>query len=140
MSSFLSEATHFSTEEIAHHLVKIQRSLFRVAGQLASRDVDYVEPIEEEDVQSLTDLVHRYESEVKLDGFVIPGSTVSSSKLDICRTVARRAERRVIALSRTEKVESVLLKYINRLSDLLFMFARYEEYRAGKIVYKRDIK
>jgi len=140
LSSFLSEATHFSTEEIAHHLVKIQRSLFRVAGQLASRDVDYVEPIEEEDVQSLTDLVHRYESEVKLDGFVIPGSTVSSSKLDICRTVARRAERRVIALSRTEKVESVLLKYINRLSDLLFMFARYEEYRAGKIVYKRDIK
>ncbi len=140
LSSFLGEATHFSTEEVAYHLIKIQRSLFKAAGQLASKDVDYVEPIEEVDVQSITELVHRYESEVKLDGFVIPGSTVASSKLDICRSVARRAERRVIALSRTEKVDSLLLKYINRLSDLLFMFARYEEYKAGKIVYKRDIK
>jgi len=140
LSSFLGEAMHFSTEEVAHHLVMIQRSLFKAAGQLASKEVDYIEPIEEDDVQSLTELVHRYESELKLDGFVIPGSTVSSSKLDICRTVARRAERRIIALSRTEKVDRLLLKYINRLSDLLFMFARYEEYKAGKIVYKRDIK
>ena len=140
LSSFLGEAKHFSREEVAHHLVKIQRSLFKAAGQLASKDIDYLEPIEEADVQVLTDLVHRYESEVKLEGFVIPGSTVASSKLDICRTVARRAERRVIALSRTEKIDSVLLKYINRLSDLLFMLARYEEYKAGKIVYKRDVK
>jgi cob(I)alamin adenosyltransferase len=140
LSSFLGEATHFSTKEVAHYLVKIQRSLFKVVGQLASKDVDYVEPIEEADVQSLTELVHRYESEVRLDGFVIPGRTVASSKLDVCRTIARRAERRIISLSRSEKVDSVLLKYINRLSDLLFMFARYEEYKAGKIVYKRDIK
>jgi len=77
---------------------------------------------------------------VKLDGFVIPGSTIGSSKIDICRTVARRAERRIVALSRVETIDTTLLKYINRLSDLLFIFARYEEYKAGKIVYKKDIK
>jgi ATP:cob(I)alamin adenosyltransferase len=139
LSSFLGEAKHFVSEEIGRHIVSIQRFLFKLAGKLASRDMQYVEPIVENDIVAITELVHEFESVVKLDGFVIPGSTIGSSKIDICRTVARRAERRIVALSRVETIDTTLLKYINRLSDLLFIFARYEEYKAGKIVYKKDI-
>ena len=140
LSSFLGEAKHHVSEEVADQIVSIQRFLFRVTGHLASRDVKYVEPVEESDVQKLTEMIHKYESVVRLDGFVIPGSTIASSKLDICRTVARRAERRILTLSKNEHVDSVIVKYVNRLSDLLFILARYEEYRAGKIVYKRDVE
>lgn len=137
LSSFLGEAKHFVSEEIACHIVSLQRFLFKVAGQLASRDMQYAEPIVETDIVAITELIHEFESVVKLEGFVIPGSTIGSSKIDICRTIARRAERRVIALSRVEEIDASLLKYINRLSDLLFVFARYEEFKVGKIVYKK---
>ncbi|OQY09783.1 MAG: cobalamin adenosyltransferase, partial [Marinitoga sp. 4572_148] len=72
---------------------------------------------------------------VQLKGFVITGSTIQSAKLDICRTIVRRAERRIISLSKHEKVNDYLKKYINRLSDLLFIMARFEEYLVDKIEY-----
>ncbi|MCX8058569.1 MAG: ATP:cob(I)alamin adenosyltransferase, partial [Spirochaetes bacterium] len=67
---------------------------------------------------------------------VIPGSTVGSAKLDICRTIARRAERLIVKLSKEEKVDSNIISYVNRLSDLLYILARYEEFKNGKLKYK----
>jgi ATP:cob(I)alamin adenosyltransferase len=60
---------------------------------------------------------------------------VQSAKLDIARTVARRAERRIVTLARDSEVSPALRKYVNRLSDLLFVLARWEEAGEGKIVY-----
>jgi cob(I)alamin adenosyltransferase len=60
-------------------------------------------------------------------GFIVPGKNAASAKLDIARAVCRRAERRLVALSRQETVPPRLSRYMNRLSDLLFMLARAEE-------------
>ena len=62
-----------------------------------------------------------------LKGFVIPGNTPGSAKLDICRSVTRRGERRIISLAKENEVNKLLIKYVNRLSDLLFIMARLEE-------------
>jgi ATP:cob(I)alamin adenosyltransferase len=116
----------------------LQEDLFRVAGSLATRaEAGYVQPLCADDVDRVTGWVHELEAAVPLTGFVIPGSTVSSAKLDICRTVCRRAERRMVALGRRESLGDHLGRFINRLSDLLFMIARYEEAAAGAIRYKR---
>ncbi|HOH46964.1 MAG TPA: ATP:cob(I)alamin adenosyltransferase, partial [Candidatus Cloacimonadota bacterium] len=84
----------------------------------------------------LTDRVHYYEDKLNLQGFVVPGSLPESAKLDVCRTIARRAERRIIALSRKEEVPELLLSFVNRLSDYFFILARTVEALSGAIVYK----
>ncbi len=140
LNSFLAEAKHHTCEEVSRYILSVQRFLFKVGGQLASKDVQYVEPVSEEDVEKLTKSVHYFEEIVGLKGFVIPGSTIASAKLDICRTIARRAERRIIALSRLEKVPGPVRKYINRLSDFLYIIARYEEFKEKKLLYKNDVE
>ncbi|MCK9165122.1 MAG: ATP:cob(I)alamin adenosyltransferase, partial [Candidatus Cloacimonas sp.] len=71
--------------------------------------------------------VYLLEKNLHFDGFVIPGGTPVSAKLDICRTVARRAERRIITFSHKEHIAPELLSYVNRLSDFLFALARFLE-------------
>lgn len=66
---------------------------------------------------------------------MIPGSIVVSARLDICRTIARRAEREIITLARKEEVAPEILQYINRLSDFFFILARTLEAEAGAIKY-----
>ena len=79
------------------------------------------------DPERLAALVHGLEEQYPMRGFVVPGKNAASAKLDIARTVCRRAERRLIALSLEETVPPLLCRYMNRLSDLLFMLARAEE-------------
>lgn len=135
LNSHLGEAKHFvKSKEIFGIIEQLQRELFNVAGQLATKDKEYIESVKQSHVDHLTDMVHQFEKQVELSGFVIPGSTVSSAKLDICRTVARRAERIVIALSKKEMVQELVIQYLNRLSDLLYIMARVEE--VGKIKFK----
>ncbi|MBL6964161.1 MAG: cob(I)yrinic acid a,c-diamide adenosyltransferase [Bacteroidetes bacterium] len=138
LNSFIGEAKHFvETKSIFSQLEEIQNDLFRLAGQLASKDKLFVEPLLDVDVEKLTAWVHAYEKEVILDGFVIPGSTLSSAKLDICRTIARRAERVIIGLQQNEDIPEILIQYINRLSDLLYIMARKEEQLKDKIQKKK---
>ena len=140
LNSFLGEAKHYvETKPIFEQIEIIQNDLFRVAGQLASKDKLFVEPIEEDDVETITNWVHLFEKEVKLTGFVIPGSTLSSAKLDICRTIARRAERVIIGIQQNESIPENLIQYVNRLSDLLFIMARKEEQIKDKIQKKKWI-
>jgi len=138
LNSFLGDARRVvKTEKTAGIIDELQEDLFRVAGTLATRgEALYVQPILDEDVERLTDWVHELEAAVPLKGFVIPGSTEASARLDICRTVCRRAERRAVALSRIENVDGNARRFINRLSDLLFMLARFEESAEGAIRYK----
>lgn len=137
LNSFLGDAKHYvELDEIKKIIEEVQDDLFKLAGELASLSKEYVKPIKDEDIERITSYVHKYENEVKLKGFVIPGSTIGSAKLDICRTIARRAERLIVKLNNEEPTDSNVLKYINRLSDLLFILARYEEYKQGKLKYK----
>jgi len=139
LNSFLGDARHaLKTERAAAVVDAVQEDLFRVAGSLATRgDSPYAQPLCDDDVERLTGLVYGLEKDVPLSGFVLPGSTPASAKLDICRTVCRRAERRIVALARLEAVDPPTRRYVNRLADLLFMLARWEEQEAGAIRFKK---
>jgi cob(I)alamin adenosyltransferase len=137
LNSMISEAKHLvKSEKVKTIIVEIQNDLFRIAGALASIG-EYAHPVTETDVERLTDYVHEFENEVELTGFVIPGNTIQSAKLDVCRTVARRAERRILSLAEQEYVPEPARKYMNRLSDLIFMLARFEEKKENKLELKK---
>ena len=63
--------------------------------------------------------------------FILPGGTEAAARLHVARTVCRRAERRIVALARVARVDSAIVQYVNRLSDLLFTYARLANRRAG---------
>ena len=67
-----------------------------------------------------------------INSFILPGGSESSTYLHIARTVTRRAERKVVALSKKEKINPVTIIYLNRLSDLLFVLARYTNNKGKK--------
>jgi cob(I)alamin adenosyltransferase len=118
----------------------VQRFLFRVGGQLASKDVQYIEPVSEEDVEKA------YERRPSLRGDRWPQRIRDSREHGrLCEAghmqndSQESRERRIIALSRLEKVPDPVRKYINRLSDFLYILARYEEFKEKKLLYKNDI-
>jgi cob(I)alamin adenosyltransferase len=97
--------------------------------------------IQETDIKWMEDVIDKYEAELKpLTHFIIPGGCESSALLNISRTVCRRAERRIVELKRKEEIERELTKYINRLSDLLFVLSRVENKRQGisDTIWKAD--
>jgi ATP:cob(I)alamin adenosyltransferase len=131
LDSFLGEAKHHVPEEMFEIIERIQAQLYDLMAEIASRG-KYTK-VGDEEVRWLEGLIHRYEEEVQLRVFVLPGSTVGSAKLDVCRAVARRAERKVAKLALDYGFGSSALAYLNRLSDLLFIMARAIEKRAGKL-------
>jgi cob(I)alamin adenosyltransferase len=136
LSSALGLARHAARlPEVLEAIERIQRDLVRAGGELASRGQAFSSPILPEDEEGITRLVEELELRVPLSGFVLPGMTEASAGLDLARTIARRAERRIVALARDAEVGEPLRRYVNRLSDLLFMLARAEEAAEGKIAY-----
>ena len=137
LDALIGEAKHhIDNNPIVELLSGIQNNLYRVMGQLATMDASYPYPICVKEVEQITDTIHSYEDKLNLKGFVIPGSSIPSAKLDICRTVARRAERRIIALSHETELAAELHGYVNRLSDLFFILARSVENELGVLTYK----
>ena len=81
---------------------------------------------------ALEDSIDRFEEELPpLQRFILPGGGAGGANLHIARTVCRRAERLVVALSEEAPVDQTVLEYLNRLSDLLFVLARVANYREG---------
>lgn len=119
-------------EKVRDILHQIQRELFVVGTELATSPEHYERlsrRIEEKDTQRLEHWMDQLEDEIDLpQAFVIPGAIPSSAALDLARTIIRRAERGVARLKdRTLMTNEEIVKYLNRLSDLLFTLARYEE-------------
>jgi cob(I)alamin adenosyltransferase len=80
----------------------------------------------------LETLIDKYDAETKdITRFILPGGSSSSAALHICRTVCRRAERRVVTLTRTQEINEHVRTYLNRLSDLFFTLARAANHREG---------
>jgi cob(I)alamin adenosyltransferase len=131
LDSFIGEAKHYVPGEMVEILEKIQVQLYDLMAELASKGK--YSKVGEEDVKWLERLIHKYEEEVQLKAFVLPGSTIASAKLDVCRAIARRAERRVARLVLDYGFGQNALVYLNRLSDLLFVMARVIEKREGKL-------
>jgi ATP:cob(I)alamin adenosyltransferase len=136
LSSFLGFARlACSLDTTKASIEGLQRDLVRVAGELASVAPPFGNPIRARDEEAITDSIHELEARIELRGFVLPGRTEGSARLDLARVASRHLERSVIALSREAKVSDILRRYLNRLSDYLFLLARSEEAATGKIEY-----
>jgi len=122
--SFLGFTKHEINGEEKKILENIQRDLFKIFGNFSSSST---KKIEKEHVDKITKLVEKYEKEIEISYFVLPGSTRSSALLDICRAITRRVERRFVKLFKENKVDREILAYLNRLSDLFYVMARYIE-------------
>lgn len=110
-------------------LREIQKKLFDVGAELSTINYErYKNITKEEDVEKLEELIDHYTEKIeKINEFIVPGTSVCAANLHIARTVCRRAERRILTLSREDKINPILLKYVNRLSDFLYILARYSE-------------
>ena len=119
-------------------LMSIQSDLFAVGAQLAdpkyaTRKAKAKTQISGEKITSFEKVMDRYEGELPpLKGFILPCGTPSAALLHLARTVSRRAERKIVALARKVKFDPLVVKYMNRLSDLLFVLARVENLRGGE--------
>ncbi|MGH2570657.1 MAG: cob(I)yrinic acid a,c-diamide adenosyltransferase [bacterium] len=118
-------------------LLRIQRTLFGVGGELATREPTHRgklrDLVTDSDIESLETSLDAMEVDLPpLKSFVLPGGGLSSSALHVARAVCRRAERSVVALAATEPLRPELVKYLNRLSDWLFVAARHVNFREGR--------
>lgn len=121
-------------------LVPIQRDLFAIGALLATPDREKMQQhltkarIDDERVAELEHAIDESDRELEpLRAFIMPGGTPKAAALHIARTVCRRAERKVVALSElnAEAIPPLVIIYLNRLSDLLFTLARVANHRAG---------
>lgn len=124
---------------LADALRAVQSDLFTVGANLATpapedggRPSSFIPALPEGRVAELEAWIDAAEGELQpLENFVLPGGTGAASYLHLARTVCRRAERRVVSLSRQAHVGAEWIVYLNRLSDLLFTLARLANRRAG---------
>lgn len=115
-------------ERIDRALQLVQNHLFIIGAELAtpqgaerkSRDLG------DEEVRSLENAIDAFEDRLQpLEQFILPGGAAAGATLHLARAVARRAERCCVSLSRHDRVNPQILRYLNRLSDLCFVLARY---------------
>jgi cob(I)alamin adenosyltransferase len=133
LNSFLGLALAFNEDEtISKILLKLQYLLFDLGGDLATplenRKVK-IKRISYEDTLYLEKIIDQLVSELpELKVFILPGGSKTASYLHVARTVCRRAERRIIRASQEQKLNPEISILINRLSDLLFVLARYSNF------------
>jgi cob(I)alamin adenosyltransferase len=140
LGSFLGVARVHSSERIAGFIHDILQKLFLINSELATNpeskeaegELRSLKKITTQDVEFLEQIADELSEELPLlTNFVIPGGTKAAASLHVCRTVCRRAERRIVYLASIEPVNEELIRYFNRLSDLLFVMSRYENLAEG---------
>ena len=114
---------------------RLQTQLFQVGAELATVDAAMLAKlarIGDADIAALEREIDRLEADLApLTRFVLPGGTPLAAALHHARTVCRRAERRITALAAAERVAPAIVRWLNRLADLLFVMARWANLRAG---------
>lgn len=136
-SSFIGVARFYCNDKEVNELLrKIQDKMLVLGGFLASDDAGkemLKDQIKEEDIKFLEEAIDKYNKGLgPLFQFILPGDEQISAHFHVARTVVRRAERRIVALSHEEELNPLLQKYVNRLSDLMFTLARYFEEKSKK--------
>jgi len=122
-------ATRLKTKEI---ILDLQKDLLILGAELATVAEDmkkYSYQITTEHIARLEGLIEELQVEVKLKSeFILPGATMASAAIDLARAIVRRAERKAVRLFQEKIIDNVdVLRFLNRLADLLFTLARYEE-------------
>ncbi len=129
--SLLPGTENVELRKVKEHLKNIQNTLFR----LGSLIVGYGSKarVTDEDVEWLEKAIDEMMDTVTLEGFIIPGGHPSAAALHVARSVCRRLERRLVSLKRLLPgfIDEVALKYVNRLSDYLFVLALYVNSKLG---------
>ena len=137
--------TQVSAGATAERLSRIQHDLFALGSDLANpqpaegRRRPSTPPLPGERISEMEGWMDEADRDLSpLRHFVLPGGAPGAAALHVARSVCRRAERAVVSLSSDESVDGVVLAYLNRLSDLLFVFARLENARAaqGDVLWK----
>lgn len=140
LNSILGVAAEFSTNtRVKKILIRIQRDLFALGSELANPVLRTKSPttslpvVNETMLTNLEKQTDRLHEELPLlRNFILPGGTPGAALLHLARAVTRRAERETVALSEIEHVRPLTLKYLNRLSSLLFELARFENWKSAR--------
>jgi cob(I)alamin adenosyltransferase len=125
--------------ELDHILERVQNDLFDVGADLATPERE--KPLGFTPLRATQAQIDRLEGEIDqlnahlapLESFVLPGGSAAAAHLHLARAICRRAERRAVTLAHdpAEKVSPLVVRYLNRLSDLLFVAARWANYMSG---------
>ena len=129
-SSFIGLARYYTKNKvIKERLKEIQNKLLVLGGFLASDDKGkemMKDQIKEEDIKLLEEYIDEYNQKLPpLTHFILPGDDEVAAHFHVARTVVRRAERRIVSLAAQEDLNPLIQKYVNRLSDLMLVLARY---------------
>ncbi len=137
LNSFVGQAAAMALEDqlsdLREDLIQIQQELFDCGSDLAfvQLSVDRYK-VDASLSERLEQWIDRYESEnPALERFILPGGSALAATLHVCRTVCRRAERRVVTLAAEQEINPAVRQYLNRLSDYFFVVARTANVRAG---------
>ncbi len=117
---------HVKDGDLDQVLKSIQEDLFTLGGELASeKESGRIPKVSEDQLEKLEKITDELNDKLEpLHRFILPAGTAASAQLHVARTVCRRTERRIVALSKTVKLNPVIIPYLNRLSSLLFVMAR----------------
>lgn len=133
--------------EVKGQVKEVQNELFNIGSYLATPVMPGDEPrcrsIDGETLSTLEGWIDALDEQTpKMNAFVLPGGSEPASRLHLARTICRRAERRVIDLSEQSYVDPAVLRYLNRLSDYLFIAARYVNFMQGvdEVVWRQKGK
>ena len=133
-------------ERVQQGLEAIQHDLFALGAILATAPPDAARPepsVPDAPVGRIAEMEDWNDEATaelqELRDFILPGGTRGAALLHVCRTVCRRAERAVVALAGEDRVDEGVLRYLNRLSDLFFVWARLENHRGGEpdVIWKQ---
>ena len=133
-------ASHQLPELIAGELVEIAHDLFDIGGELSIPGHSVVTDQQVERIEQCLDSLNADLDPLK--EFILPGGSADAAVCHLARTVCRRAERRVVSLARKENLNAASLRYLNRLSDLLFVMARVLNRASGRedVLWQRERK
>ena len=129
LNSNLGFAQNFlENDELRNNLRQVQRDLFALSSELADPSGKYPANFTDDTIKKLENWI---DAAMKLydpaPKFIVPGTNLASGALHITRTVCRRTERLMVKLNDETPINPILIKYINRLSDLIYTYARYVE-------------
>ncbi len=124
---------HCASADLKSRLMRVQGELFVVGADLATpldARTSHITRLDDAPIQRLEAEMDEWEEVLpRLTSFILPGGSEAGATLHVARTVCRRAERRAVSLARAEALNPHILRYLNRLSDWLFVLARMVNHR-----------